>query len=220
MFVCVVLFFVILHTLAFSKYQLIFMDLIDSEKLKQYSLALDDLAKNNSTDIFPNKDGQHAAIAIAKILKYSKKNVVIFDDDLKGDIVSKDEIESFRSSVIDFVNRNGKLKIVISDKNEESDSKELKLFLEVLKKLFPEQVFIKLATQQFKVSMKEIYKEKINFVVGDKNKFRLEKFGENSTEEKTREARGSFNNEKIATELLNAFNQKYLDCPDYFTPQA
>lgn len=186
------------------------------EKLTKYSIALDDLAKNNSTDIFPNEDRQHAAIAIATILKYSKKSVVIFDDDLKGDIVSNDQIESFRSSVINFVSRKGQLKIVISDKNEESDNQELKYFLETLTELLPRQVFVKLATPEFKTSMKAIYNEKINFLVGDNNKFRLEKFGENSIEQKTRKATGSFNNETIATELLDAFNQKYVDCKDYF----
>lgn len=181
--------------------------LANIENLKQYSAALDNLARNNSTDVFPNKDQQHAAIAIAKILKYSKESVVIFDDDLKGDIVNHDYVESFRSSVIDFLNRGGVLKIIISDKKEEDEN--LQMFLKVLQKLFPNQVYVKLAMPKFKTSMREIFNEKINFVVGDKNKYRLERFGENKVEEKTRQATGSFNDEEVARKILNVFNAKY-----------
>ncbi len=189
----------------------------DSEirKLKQYSEALDGLAKNNSTDIFPNRDSEHAAIAIAKILKYSNEKVIVFDDDLKGDIVNNSTVESFRSSVIDFLSRKGKLQVVISDKSP-YDDEELRLFLEVLIDVFPQQVSVKLASSSFKTSMKEIYGEKINFVIGDTNKFRLEKYGNNNPNNKTREAKGSFNNKEITNKLLSIFNTNYSSCKDYF----
>ena len=188
---------------------------LDIKKLKEYSEDLDNLARSKSTDTFPNKDHQHASIAISKILKYSKDSFVLFDDDLKGDVVNNDAIVSFRNSIIEFISRGGNVKIVISDKND-TDDIELRLFLEVLVEVFPEQVELKIATRQFKESMRSIFGEKINFAVGDNNKYRLELFGETPLDLKTRKAKGSFNDEEIVSELLSVFNNNYNEfCNNY-----
>tara|TARA_R110002050_G_scaffold4573_5_gene22187 strand:- start:1952 stop:2527 length:576 start_codon:yes stop_codon:yes gene_type:complete len=184
------------------------------KKLIEYSNALDNLARIKSTDIFPNKNHQHAAIVLSKMLKYSKNSFVLFDDDLKGDIVKHDEIESFRDSVIDFISRGGNLKVVISDKSPDDDP-SLKNFLNLLIKVFPNQVELKLATSEFKSSMRKIFNEKINFAIGDNNKYRLELFGNNATDSRTRAARGSFNNKEVSSKLLEAFNSKYSSCIAY-----
>ncbi len=184
--------------------------------LKAYAQALDYLAKNKSTDTFPNKDHQHAAIAISKILKYSKNSFVIFDDDLKGDITNHTEVVSFRDDLIEYISRGGNVRIVVSDKDP-SDDKDLKMFLEILSELYPEQVKIKLASPSFKKKMKSLYDEKINFAVGDKNKYRLERFGNYPTSEKDRKANGSFNDqESIAQHLLENFNLEFNSCENYF----
>jgi len=188
---------------------------LDIKRLKEYSEDLDNLARSESTDTFPNKNHQHASIAISKILKYSKKSFVLFDDDLQGDVVNNEAVVSFRDSIIEFISRGGNVKIVISDKNDIDDVK-LRVFLEVLVELFPEQVELKIATSKFKKSMKSIYGEKINFAIGDNNKYRLEMFGENPTDLKTRKAKGSFNDEKLVYELLNTFNDNYSKhCNNY-----
>lgn len=176
---------------------------IGCNKLSEYSNALDNLAKNKCTDIFPNKDRRHAAIAIDKILRYSKENIVIFDDNLQEYFMNNGQIDSFRSSVIDFVSRHGKIKILISNKD---DNKELILFFDTLTELFPQQVFVKIITPEFMHSIKTIDNEKINFIVGDETKFRFEK---NDIEDKIVEAKASFNNQKTSTKLLNVFSQSY-----------
>jgi hypothetical protein len=181
-------------------------------RLIAYAEALDNLAKNKSTDTFPNKDHHHAAIAISKILKYSNYDFILFDDDLKGDIVNKDSVVSFRDSVIDFIRRGGNLKVVVSDKND-TDDLNLRYFFEALRELFKNQVELKLATPEFKSQMKTVYKEKINFCVGDADKYRLELF--DNIEKKTRKAKGSFNDPKIAGELLKQFYEVYPICTEY-----
>jgi len=185
------------------------------EQLKRYSALLDNLARHNSSDTFPNKDHKHASIALSKILKYSKKDFILFDDDLKGDIVNNDAVESFKDSLLDFISRDGKVKIVLSDKNQ-NDDRELVSFIEIIQDFYPKQVQVKLAAPEFKSAMKEIYKEKINFAIGDQNKYRLEKFGEKPVDNKTREANGSFNNQSVVEQLLNVFNAHYEGCSDYF----
>lgn len=181
---------------------------LNIDKLKEYSEDLDSLARNKNTDTFPNKDHEHASIAISKILKYSKSSFILFDDDLRGDVLNNDVVVSFRNSIIEFISRGGSVKIVISDKNDTDDIK-LKLFLEVLVELFPKQVELKIATKEFKQSMKSIFDEKINFAIGDNNKYRLEMFGENPLGLKTRKAKGSFNDEKLVSKLLDVFNNNY-----------
>ena len=185
------------------------------EKLKEYSKALDNLAKNSSKDKFPNKDHKHAAIALSKVLKYSNESFILFDDNLNGDVVKFNEVESFKKSLLDFISRNGKVKIVISDKNKK-DNFELKLFLEVVSELYPNLVFIKIASKKFKSEMRKIYNEKINFAIGDDNKYRLEKFGENHVDDKTRSAEGSFNNYDVVEELKNVFEYNFGNCENYF----
>jgi len=184
------------------------------KQLSAYSDALDNLAKNNSNDTFPNKDHKHASIVLSKILKYSKSTFILFDDDLKGDIVKNDQVVSFRDSLIEFISRGGSLKIVISDENDDDDA-SLKSFLKTLVELFSEQVELKLASSEFKESMKKIYGEKINFAVGDTNKYRLEKYGDNSVDKKTGTAIGSFNNEQTSRLLLKAFYFNYNSCLSY-----
>lgn len=187
----------------------------DINSLIKYSSDLENLAKHNSSDIFPNRDHKHASIVLSKILQHSKNDFILFDDDLKGDIVKHDEVESFKDSLISFVNRGGNLKFALSDRNLNNDE-GLTSFLETIQELFPKQVSIKLATPKFKNAMKEIYNEKINFAIGDKNKFRLELFGNSSVDNKTRKANGSFNNEKVVYEILKNFNTHYPDCKENY----
>ncbi len=188
----------------------------ETDKLKLYASNLDNLAKHMSTDVFSNKDHQHAAIAISKILKYSKKSFVLFDDDLKGDIVNNNAIVSFQESLVEFISRGGNVKVVISDRDDKVDNAQLRFFLEVLVDIFPNQMELKIASKAFKESMKKIFSEKINFAIGDNNKYRLEKFGESTSEEKTREASVSFNSEKYVSKILTIFKSNYNSCYNYF----
>ncbi len=191
------------------------MENSELESLKAYSKALDNLACNKSKDTFPNKNHKHASVALCKILKYSKNDFIIFDDDLKGDIVNHQEVVSFKDSLIEFISRGGKVKIVISDKYDDEDDKNLKDFLKLLIEIFPDNVELKIASTEFKASMRKIYNEKINFAIGDNNKFRLELFGNNSVDNKTRKAVGSFNNEAVTNKLLSVFSSNYSSCLDY-----
>lgn len=186
-----------------------------SEKLRAYAEALDTLAKTKSKDIFPNKNHQHAVIAISTILKYSRHTFILFDDNLSGDISKYDEVISFQDSIIEFISRGGIIKIVIKDKYEEEKiSTKLLNFLKLIIEIFPKQVELKLASKKFNESMKSLFNVDVNFAVGDKNKYRLELKG-NSEEHSKREATGSFNNEEQAMEIINAFESVYDSCENY-----
>lgn len=183
--------------------------------LEQYAKSLDILAKNNVKDVFLNRNHKHASIVLSKILKYSKNSFVVFDDDLRGDIVNHDEVVSFKDSLINFISRDGNVKIIISDKTD-YDNKNLVFFFRIINKLYPKNVSIKLASSEFKDSMRSIYGEKINYALGDNNKYRLEKFGNNSTEAKARIAEGSFNNTEVPSKLLKVVDEYYNTCSEYF----
>ena len=46
-------------------------------QLIKYSSDLENLAKHNSSDIFPNKDHRHASIVLSKILQHSKNDFIL-----------------------------------------------------------------------------------------------------------------------------------------------
>lgn len=184
------------------------------DELKRYSEALENLAKNNSNHVFPNKNHKHAAIAISKILKYTKEEFILFDDELNGDISSHDEVESFEKSLISFMSRNGKAKFVVSDKSAKVS--KLETFLVNVSELYPTQLEVKLASSLFKSNMRDVFKEKINYALGDDNKFRLEKFSNNPIHLKTREAEVSFNNKEVVKKIKNAFEDSYDSCTSFF----
>ena len=183
-------------------------------QLFEYENNLEILAKNSSRDTFDNRDHKHASIVLGKILKYSTSEFILFDDDLKGDIVNNDQVVSFKSSLIDFIARGGKIRMVISHELKEDDE-ELKYFLINLSELYSSQFQIKLASIEFKKAMKAEFGEKINFAVGDSKMYRLEKYGHLSSETRTREAQGSFNDQGISSSLTQVFNAKYEGCHNY-----
>jgi len=182
------------------------------KKLNDYSKWLDILAKSNSTQVFPNKDHRHAAIAISKILKYSRNSFFLYDDNLSGDISTHNEIESLDSSLIEFISRGGKVKIVIGDKSSKGETSDFENDLSILSTVFSDQIEVKLASDQFKSQVKDIYGNHINFTIGDNNKFRLEHI---DTERKA-SAECSFNNREIVREISSVFNSVYNTCLPYF----
>ena len=184
------------------------------KKLKAYSKSLDVLAKTKSKDIFPNQDYQHAAIVLSKILEYSDMKFLLYDDDLKGDIVNNQDVVSFKHSVIEFISKGGKLSFVI-DKKTDNDDPLLVRFLALLKKAFPNQVKIKLASIAFKESFFKLFNGHVNFAVGDKNKFRIE-YLDNCLQERTANAICSFNNEEVSTIISEHFYRNIHSCNEYF----
>ncbi|MDD7887873.1 hypothetical protein [Flavivirga sp. 57AJ16] len=186
------------------------------EELEEYSRDLEFLAKNNSEVIFPNRDHKHAAIAMSKILKYSKNDFILFDNDLSGDVTQNEQVESFREALFEFIGRNGSIRIVAGKKYNNGETSELENYLSNLTQIFPERIEVKHASLEFKSKIKEIYNENISFVVGDNNKFRLELQGNDDNCEITREATCSFNNKRLPEKINSVFNSNYSSCTPYF----
>lgn len=183
--------------------------------LKEYAKRLDNLARYKSKQTYTNKDHKHAAIALSTILRHSEEEIVIFDDNLNGDIVNHEEVLSFKKSLIEFLSKGGRLRMAISDKCKNDDESFI-LFLEALEKVFFQNVEIKLANVQFKAEMKKIYGEKINAAIGDGFMYRLELYGEEKPENKNRNAIISFNDEEVSQKLLFIFNNNFNNCDKYF----
>lgn len=200
--------------MADSKSEII--DSIKLEELKEYSSHLEFLANSNSEFVFPNKDDKHAAIAISKILKYSKNDFILFDNDLSGDVTKNEQVESFEKSLFGFISRYGNVRIVVEKKYNKEETSKLEDLLLNLSEIFPEQIEVRHASPEFKSKIKEIYNENISFVVGDNNKFRLELQGKDDNCEITREATCSFNNRKLPKKINGVFNSHYKSCEAYF----
>ena len=59
--------------------------------INEYIERVEWLATTKSDFIFPNSSAIHANIVLSKIIKYSEKEVRIYDDKLDGDIAGKED---------------------------------------------------------------------------------------------------------------------------------
>ena len=189
-------------------------ELIEKEKLKEYSEAINELAISKSSLEFSNKNSKHASIVIATILNYSKNEVLIYDDNLSGNISEHKEIFSLEESIEDFVVRGGKLHIVLSESREilSSLGKKLEFYTE----FFKENISVSLASDIFKNSV--LFEEKnVFFSVGDKKMYRIE--NQTNPENRLGKADGSFNDEKTSKKLYDNFMLALNTCEPYFNQE-
>lgn len=185
--------------------------------LIKYDDCLEVLAISKSSVNFPNKDPKHAAIALTKILKYSQDNFIIFDDNLSGDIVKNKEVVFFEDALKRFLRRGGKVVFIIRETQSDTDDKELIALLKSLTEIHPKTMIIKKASDDFISKMEEKKGEDVNMAIGDNSMYRIETGNRN---DKTREAKVCFNNEKVVSELLIVFNTYINTLDDYFNSNS
>ncbi len=182
----------------------------EQDKLKNYSDAINELAISKSGSTFPNNDIKHASIVIATILKHSHKEVVIYEDDLSGNVLDNTQVHCLEDSINDFVIRGGVLNIVVNKGNGRLSELGKKLCFYDEK--FRNNVCVKLATEQFKKAV-QFRGEKAFFCVGDKRMYRVEKSdGPNWAGA----AECSFDGKVVSRELYENFMKEFDKCDAFF----
>lgn len=168
----------------------------------QYLETIDRHAKNSINFAFQNKRLDYAAIIMSKILEYADKEVRIYDNTINGDIADRHPL--FNKTLVEFLESGKTFKLVI--KNEEYKNSTIYESLAEFSKVYPTQVIVKLATDDFKEVVKKNVASDANFMVNDKNALRLEISADN------RDAICNFNDKQLATQLCTIFDQKFDSC--------
>lgn len=175
---------------------------IMKDQIEIYRKSVEILALTESNLIFKNSNPIHANIVLTNIVKNSNEKILIYDDDLSGDIANVDL--QFITEITEYVkNKNGVLKICVKglcEKNKFQDQ------IISLANDYPEKVYIKLANPEFRENIIKEFNSDLNFAVGDEQMFRLE-YGNTLLEE--RKAFCSFNNEEYPLKVDNFFAKHY-----------
>jgi hypothetical protein len=180
---------------------------ITDPTIDDYKAAVENLAENKSEMMFRNSRSDLAAIVMATIIKYSKKEVRIYDNCLNGDIA--DQHHSFLEALRLFLVLGKKVKIVLQ--------KEIECESIVCQKLsqysieYPKGLEIRLANDEFRSNIKEVMEKDIYFMVGDNFAYRMETTEDLDYENEMR-AIFSFNGPEIASKLIKAFDKNYKSC--------
>lgn len=180
-----------------------------------YIKALDNLAKNNCKDIFPNTELGHAKSTLAMILKHYNEEIILFDDNIINNLTTI-EREAIRTLIIEAITYKKRITIIA---DQIYDNQDINIFLSTLQDLYPHQVSIKTASDNFKNIFNEA-NQNLRFVIGDHKMFRIE-------QEKyplswirwIREWKASFNSPVITADLLQSLNTQYSSCKDYFSDE-
>ena len=178
--------------------------------LEAYLSAVEFFARTKSDFIFPNSSPEHASIVLATIFKYSTTEVLIYDNSINGDIA--DSNQYLLDAIKNYVEKTSKVvKIVIRDDSKHENSKIYNLLSGYIKEK-RSNIDIRKATKNFRDEVVNIYDKDINFAVGDKTSFRMEK--NDSTETNIqREAICSFNRTSTANKLSSVFENHFSVCP-------
>ncbi|GEM_PF-2523304 len=167
------------------------------------------LADKNKSDIFKTSDLNEAAIIMAEIFRHAKSEVKIYDHCLNDDISGKNDY--FNEQLYRFLADGKRLKIVLRD-NEQPYSR-IYFTLSEYARTFTNQIEIKSASDEFNENINRIFKKDVNFIVNDRNAFRVElDLREKASD--TVPAICSFNDPKIVQTLNEAFNPKFDTCND------
>ncbi len=199
------------------------------DNINRYKNVVERLAESKSNFIFPNSSHQHAAIVLENMIRYCDDEFRIFDIDLSGDITRY--APDFIQTIEDGARKKKIFKFVIVD-NSHRDT-DICAKLATLSELFPDRVFVRLASEDFKKRMESVPKDvkldeisiirldattqprQVNFAVGDKRSFRLEFLNNNE-----RKAFCSFNNEFFPQLLVKAFDDGFKSCTPFFGNDA
>lgn len=180
-----------------------------NDRLLDYENDVKLLAENKSDAYFQNDFPEHTSIVISNILNYSCESVYIYDNDLRGDIVflnNRKLINSLKSHI----EARKKLHVVL--RSRDNVNNELEEFVREGIEKFPENFKVKFATEEFQQNIRNVFGQNINFTVGDDEKFRVEKFNDDSK----RDAFCCFNDKKFSSLLKTTFENKFEKCQNFF----
>ena len=183
-----------------------------SDKIeKEYEKGVEYVAKEKDGFIFENDHIEHAGIVLTNLIKYSEKEVIIYDENLSGDIAFqyykfiptlKDQIKS-KKKIIKFIlkQKDSQKNSFIQDIQDLKEDKEYSKYIE-----------IKIATDTLNEEIRKLFTcgYECNFAIGDTNKFRIE------YEKDERKAMCSFNNEKYPKKFIATVTQEFDKCLNYF----
>jgi hypothetical protein len=189
--------------------------------LIKYEAAVGRFAAKKRNFEFSNKDNQHASIVISTLIEYAQE-VRFFVKNLDGsvtdipNIIDVDPTESrFISALRVFIASGKSIKIAVKEKNKTDKTSKVYTFLEDMASRFPEQVEVKLATDDFIENQTKGFTIADPFVdfyymVGDKNSFRI------NFNRDRHEATCNFNDMPIASQLTENFDKYYPRCTAFF----
>jgi hypothetical protein len=161
------------------------------ENIKQYRLAVANLAENDVNAVFPNDGNNHALVVFEQIFKTAKNSICIAADSLCGEFTDN---QQYIDSIIAFLKKTGsELKLLINNPENISSS----IFFRSIKDF--ENVSLRTTSETFNTSEYSL----VHFCVGDGKMYRLEYDTEN------RKAICNFNDKNRATTLLRAFESLF-----------
>ena len=182
--------------------------LLDNQKeieeimLEKFKASVEYHAKTKSPEVFKNGDMKHSQIVLEAIFKYAENNVVIYDNELNGEIA---QFPSCQEEIIKFLDiRKGKLSIIVDSIAENNTTYDLiKAYKEKgwnVKLFIPEPS----NTTELKQKRSELHDKFTYYTSADGKMIRVEKLDRN--------AYCSFNQPELAIKLHSFFNQEKTYC--------
>lgn len=182
-----------------------------SEELKKYIVIAEKLAIAKSDLVFKNSSHDHAAVVLTLMMKYSKEEFCIYDNDLSGDIA--DQYEGFYEELDKHILNNKKINIVIDNHNQEKT--EIYLKLNTLKASYPDLVNVRRSDDNFKSAVKSIFNIPLNFSFSDTNAYRIEEISE-GIDVDNRKAFCCFNKPEVSNRLKSIFDNHFKNLKPVF----
>jgi hypothetical protein len=175
--------------------------------LKAYRDSVGVLARLNSDFVFHNNTAEHAAIVMEAIIRHAKERVRIFEDELCGDLLDKNEL--LLDSIEEKVGRRMRVDIVLQKNLGNRGKNERVTRLLSIADANPDYLVVRTASPAFVKSITEI-NGSLSFVsVGDKSSFRLENAAV------PRKALCSFKGPVVAGLIAKKFDAQFSSCPAY-----
>ncbi len=89
--------------------------------MNKYQEYVEYMAKNNVDFLFGNSSSVHAAIVMSTMLKYAERKVLLYVKNLDGSVFDRNP--SFENEIENFLDKGGRLTIVVEEDKEYKDSK-------------------------------------------------------------------------------------------------
>lgn len=169
------------------------------DELTEYREFIQMLSEKSDSRIFLNKGPEHAKIVLEQIFRQSKEIVRIFAGNLTR-IVGDDP--AYISALSDFVERGGKVRILLNDYKEEL-AKESNLYMRLAYfKHLDKDIIVKTTTAKpYRTTDPE--QKEIHFTTGDDKAYRI------GTDIESRTAEGSMNNPEEVAKMANFFDKLF-----------
>jgi hypothetical protein len=176
------------------------------EAIQEYLHDITVLARTESKAVFQNSTHVHACAVLATMLKYSQKEMYIYDTSFKGDVVDSLP-EVFYPALKEYLTAGKTIKMVMRDDTPCTSNAYIQ-FRELSSRF--KNLEIRKVEPEFSSKISALYGRDINFAVGLPNSFRMEETGHD--DETSRAAMCSFNRPEYSNTLSKAFSDMYSIC--------